>query len=123
MTYHISQIVNNSAKSVAITNPASNPDGRDDRITIRHTTYNPPNPIQVNFITNISPVTYQQAVLTALNAYTFLDNYCFWDNGSSALWGVGEDTPPPNNIKYYEGDGTYLRLIVNANGSLTFEKA
>lgn len=118
MTYHVSSIVNNSSKSIAITNPHPNPDGRDSRLTLPGTTYNPPAPIEVNFIKKQGTVSYQEAVLTALNVYTTRDNYCFWDNGNSTLNGVSEGSP--SSINFYNGPAGNLTLTISSDGGVSF---
>jgi hypothetical protein len=119
MTYHINQIDNNSNKSVALTNPAANPNGRDSRITLPGVKYKPANAVMVNFIEQSTTVPYNQAVSTALNIYTKADNWCFWDDGDSQLLGVREDDPNIN-ISLYKGKGGNLKMTIAPDGVPSF---
>jgi hypothetical protein len=121
MTYHISQINNQSSKSAAIVNPHSNPNGRDSRIILPGTTYNPEHPIEVNFIRGTGTVTYNQAAPVALNIYTEKNNWFFWDNGDSALNGVGEDSA--TNISFYNGPGGNLVMTIDNSANVAFKAA
>jgi hypothetical protein len=118
MTYHINLIINNSSKSIAIVNPAPNPDGRDSRIypTGKHEIANP---VKVNFIKTSGTITYTAALPTAINVYTFKDNTFFWDNGNSAINGVAQSNPN-SDLNLYNGSGGDLTLTIDANGNLSF---
>ena len=118
MAYHITSITNKSAASVAITNPAHE---ADSRLVVNGDTYNPERPILVNKITTSGTVNYQTAAATALNLYTASDNFCFWDNGSSAANGVGQKSS--GNFSYYSGPAGNLAIVVGPDGSLSIQAA
>jgi len=113
MAYHITLVTNQSTSSIAITNPAA---GRDSKLVGPgpNTTYTPQYPILVNTIGG-NP-NYLQAIETANNIYTVSDNYCFWDNGNSAVNGIGEKG---GKISFNASAGN-LTITVNADGTLTF---
>ena len=114
MAYHITLVSNNSSSSIAITNPAYE---ADSRLVGPKSNYSPQRPILVNTIKG-NP-TYQQAMGQANNIYTFSDNFCFWDNGNSAVNGVGEKGGTIN----LNASAGNLQVTVNADGTLTFTKA
>lgn len=115
MAYHITLIVNKSSSSIAITNPAHE---ADSKLIGPGVSYPPQRHILVNKIGG-NP-TYQQAMNTALNIYTNVDNYCFWDNENSGVNGVGQkgEAVPPFNMS-----AGNLQVTVNANGTLSFAAA
>lgn len=125
MAYHITLVTNNSASSVAITNPAYEGDSmlvgaappNNPGSSTGSNPYKPKRPILVNTIKG-NP-TYSQALPQANNIYTATDNYCFWDNGNSAVNGIGEKG---TNIVLNASAGN-LEVTVNANGTLTFVRA
>jgi hypothetical protein len=122
MTYHISKIINNSPKSAAITNPAPHSSaGWQDSHLVLPGTYVPERPIEVNFIRQSGTVSYPTAAKTALNIYTFVNNWCFWDNGNSALNGVADGAT--QDVSFYNGSGGNLVLTVNESGSVGFGPA
>ncbi|HYW44104.1 MAG TPA: hypothetical protein VE959_14675 [Bryobacteraceae bacterium] len=94
--------------------PANNPGS-----STGHNPYSPKRPILVNTIKG-NP-TYSQAVVTANNIYTSADNYCFWDNGNSAVNGIGEKSG--NIINFLNTGAGNLEITVNSNGTLSFVKA
>lgn len=114
MAYHITLVNNQSNNSVAVTNPAYE---ADSMLVGPGKSYTPNRPILVNKISG-NP-SYLQALGTANNIYTYADNYCFWDNGNSAVNGVGEKG---TTIAFNMSAGN-LQITVNANGTLTFASA
>ena len=116
MAYHITQVTNNSRNSIAITNPAY--EGDSMLVGPNTSPYIPKRPILVNRLTG-NP-TYAQALTQANNIYTFADNFCFWDNGNSAINGIGEKGGAP--IVFNSSAGN-LQVTVKADGTLTFVKA
>ncbi len=122
MTYHISKIINNSRKSAVITNPAPHSEaGWQDSRLVLPGTYNPARPIEVNFIRQSGVVSYEAAAKTALNIYTLKDNWCFWDNGNSALNGVADLAA--QDVNFYNGPGGNLALTIDAEGNVGFGPA
>ena len=114
MDYHITLVTNNSASSIAITNPAY---AADSRLVGPNAPYVPQRPILVNTMSG-NP-TYQAAISTAINIYTYSDNYCFWDNTNSAINGIGEKG---STIGFNMPAGN-LQITINADGTLTFAQA
>lgn len=122
MTYHISKIINNSPKSAVITNPAPHTEaGWHDSRLVLPGSYIPARPIEVNFIRQSGTISYEIAAKTALNIYTLKNNWCFWDNGNSALNGTADLAA--ENVNFYNGHGGNLVLTVNADGSVGFGPA
>jgi hypothetical protein len=123
MTYHITKIDNNSSKSAVITNPApkSDPGWQDSRLVLPRSVYTPQRPIMVNFIEGAGDVPYKTAATSSLNIYTTANNWCFWDNGNSALNGVGESEPM--NVNFYNGGGGDIKLTVREDGTVGFASA
>lgn len=121
MAYHITLITNNSASSVAVTNPAY----EADSVLIgpagfkANNPYKPQRPILVNKITG-NP-SYDSTIATANNLYTVADNYSFWDNGNSAVNGIGQNGG--GAINFLNTSAGNLQITVNKDGTLTFVKA
>jgi hypothetical protein len=115
MAYHITKIINNSSKTVLLTNPKAE---RDTHLVPKNNSLSPPNPPLVESIRE-SNVSYETAVTKALNIYTMQNNWCFWDNGSStALVGLADGgqtytTFPTQNA-------TELELTIDAEGVPSF---
>jgi len=78
MAYHITTIINQSDRSVALTNPAPQTSAGwvDSRLVPANKSYSPERAILVNKTEGV----YNAVVSTALNIYTKLGNWCFWDN-------------------------------------------
>ncbi len=114
MAYHITLVTNNSSSSIAITNPAHE---ADSMLVAANKSYAPSRPILVNKISG-NPG-YSGAIGTAVNIYTYTDNYCFWDNGNSAVNGIGEK----GGVITFNMSAGDLQITVNANGTLTFASA
>jgi hypothetical protein len=114
MAYHITLVTNNSNSSIAITNPAAE---GDSKLVGPNATYKPNRPILVNKIGG-NP-TYADAFTKANNIYTRTDNYCFWDNGNSAVNGLGEQGA---TIAFNASAGN-LEITVTSTGTLTFVRA
>ena len=114
MAYHITLVTNNSASSIAITNPAYE---GDSRLVAPHGPYVPQRPILLNAMAG-NP-RYLDAIATAINIYTYNDNYCFWDNTNSAINGVGEKG---STIGFNMSAGN-LQITINADGTLSFAQA
>jgi hypothetical protein len=112
--FHITKIVNNSSKTVVLTNPVA---GRDRHVVTKHSWVIPPHAPKIEVIKS-NPASYADALKKALNIYTSKNNWCFWDNGgsgsSSALIGIGEgggkfifDTPDAEKVVLnISNDGT-----------------
>lgn len=83
MAYHITTIINNSDRSVALTNPKST---RDAHLVPAKESYSPERPILVNQTEG----DYHSVVSTALNIYTKEGNWCFWDNDPNQVQAVKE---------------------------------
>ena len=111
MDYHITKIVNNSPRSVVLTNPAA---PRDRHFLAANSSVVPANSPKVNFIADDS-VPYAVAVKTALNVYTIKDNWCFWDDGGSDhLMALGE---AEGHVKLFTKDNsTKLELVIDGYG-------
>jgi hypothetical protein len=123
MTYHISQIINKSSKSVAIVNQHSSPDGRDSRILETGANFGVPHPIEISHLTLTGTIPYSSAAENPIqNVYTSKDNWFFWDNGRDALNGVREATPDQND-SLYKGQATNLILTIDNSGQISFTKA
>ena|SRR5271157_4627464 len=91
MTYHISQIINRSLKSVAIVNQHSSPDGRDSQIILADHNVGITHAIEIQKLELSGIIPYDSAAQNKiLNVYTVKDNWFLWDNVKSALIGVGE---------------------------------
>lgn len=114
MAYHITLITNNSASSIAITNPAY---AADAKLVGANSPYVPARPILVN--TMPGNPSYLAAIGTAINIYTYKDNYCFWDNTNSAINGIGEKGSP---LGFNMSAGN-LQITISAEGTLTFAQA
>jgi len=117
VTYHITQIINGSNRSVALTNPLTGTSKRDCVLILPNTTYTPEHPPEVNKISG-NP-NYTTATKTALNIYTKTDNFCFWDNTASACNWVGENNP---GTQSYNASGGNLKLFINADGTINFQR-
>lgn len=116
MTYHITKIVNNSPKSVSLTNPVS---PGDSSLTPALQSSTPKEAILVRKYDGSAADTYKQTVKSHLNIYTQKNNYCFWDDGESALRGIGENDTSDRLL--FEGDGGKLTLFVKDDGSIYAE--
>jgi hypothetical protein len=115
MVYHITVINNTSNKSVTLTNPVT---PKDSILITPNTAFQFPTPPQVNTLPPGNHP-YLDAVHTALNIYTFFDNFCFWDNTNSAVQWVGEDGETGvTNI----GAGN-LELTITTKGTIHFQYA
>jgi len=110
MVYHITKITNNSSKSVLLTNPKSE---RDTHLLAKNSSLVPDYPPKVEYITE-SPVHYERAVKAALNIYTSIGNWCFWDNGKDTLVGLMEGGS--SNV-FLTHHATNLWLNIDENGS------
>ncbi len=123
MAYHISQIINNLPKSIAVVNQSSSPNGRDSRIWSPDSNNGIDNPILIQKLELAGTIPYDSAAPEPiLNVYTTKDNWFLWDNGKSTLIGVGESTPNQNDT-FYKGDGTNLILTIDSTGKISFMKA
>jgi hypothetical protein len=116
MAYHIKTIENRSDRSVALTNPLTGTSKRDC-VLILPGPFTPDNAPLVNKISG-NP-SYKTATETALNIYTKTDNYCFWDNTNSAVNWLGENNPATDG---FNATGGELKLIINENGTIKFER-
>ncbi|HEY6292298.1 MAG TPA: hypothetical protein VI455_12175 [Terriglobia bacterium] len=99
---------------MAITNPHYE---GDSKLVGAAASYVPDRPILINKIKG-NP-SYASAISEANNFYTATDNYCFWDNGNSAVNGVGEK----GGTIVFNSPAGNLQVTVNANGTLTFSNA
>jgi hypothetical protein len=76
MAYHISQIINNLPKSVAVVNQASSPDGRDSRIWSSDSNNGIGNAILIQKLELAGTIPYDSASSQSiLNVYTTKDNW------------------------------------------------
>ena len=115
MAYNITRIINNSSKSVILTNPVAE---RDTHLVTKNSSlrleYKP-------LIESIREKTvfYETAVTKTLNIYTMKNNWCFWDNGSNtALLLLGEGGEM--HVTLVTDSFTDLKLIVDYDGIPTF---
>ena len=115
MAYHITLVVNNSDRSIAITNPVYE---ADSKLVLPQQKYTPQRPILID--TMAGNPTYVEAAAKANNIYTKADNYCFWDNTNSAIDSLGQNSR--NTTTYNAGAGNIL-VLVNEDGTLNFTPA
>jgi hypothetical protein len=90
MVYHITKIVNNSSKTIVLTNPVAQ---RDRHVVTKNSWTIPPHPPKIEIIKD-NTVSYPTALKKALNIYTSKNNWCFWDNGAAGLLGIGDNGDP-----------------------------
>jgi hypothetical protein len=112
MAYHITTIINNSDRSVALTNPAPKTSAgwADSRLVPANESYSPERPILVNKTQG----DYNTVVSTALNIYTKLGNWCFWDNSSDEVDAVEEGTG--SELVWLRATAGDLTLTIDASG-------
>jgi hypothetical protein len=111
MAYHIKKIINNSSKSVVLTNPVAE---RDTHLVTKNSSLRLGHSPLVPRI-NESNISYETAVTKALNIYTMKNNWCFWDNGSrTALVGL-EDGGKSKGFSTHSVPN--LELIIDENGT------
>ncbi len=76
MSYHISQIINNLPKSIAVVNQSSSPNGRDSRIWSPDSNNGIDNPILIQKLELAGTIPYDSAAPEPiLNVYTTKDNW------------------------------------------------
>ena len=114
MTYTITKVINNSSKSVLLTNPKSE---RDTYLLAKNSSRVPSPLAEIQHITEKN-IPYEMAIKRALNIYTASDNWCFWDNGRDTLVGCGEKDE--DEIIFLAHSATNLHLIINENGVPSF---
>jgi hypothetical protein len=115
MAYHIAQIVNDSPKSVLLTNPKAL---RDRHLVTKNSSLRLEYPPLIESIRE-KTVFYETAVTKTLNIYTTKNNWCFWDNGSNtALLLLGEGGEM--HVTLVTDSFTDLKLIVDYDGIPTF---
>jgi len=114
MTYTITKIINESWKSVLLTNPKSE---RDTYLLVKNSSLVPSPLAEIQYLTERN-VSYEMAVKRALNIYTASDNWCFWDNGRDEILGYGEKDV--SLIVFLKHPATNLYLTIHQNGEPSF---
>ena len=122
MAYHITVFQNNSTKQCATTNPAAN---RDNYVLNPGAPVRPGNPPLINKPGNLSTKTYAETLVWANFIYTAAGpmDYTFWDSEQSQIFGITQQNPggPPQLL--YSGSAGNLQLTINADGTISFQRA
>lgn len=120
MSYHIVLIANHSSSQVAMTNPAAE---RDNSVIAVDGHYVPRNPPEINHAPDGQPQNYWEALMFANFMYTGPLDICFWDTGDSEIAYVTQQSPFTIVTGAYQGPAGNLQVLVNQNGTLTFQSA
>jgi hypothetical protein len=107
MAYHITTIINNSDRSVALTNPKST---RDAHLVPAKESYSPERPILVNQTKGDC----HSVVSIALNIYTKEGNWCFWDNDPNEVYALKDGEKNP--VVWLEAEAGDLTLTIDDEG-------
>jgi Papain-like cysteine protease AvrRpt2 len=120
MVFNIVKIVNDSTKTVVLTNPLREQDRyvvpAFDYVSENPGVVVPDPPVKIGVIKN-NTIAYPAALKEALNIYTLKNNWCFWDSGvkgANDLIGAGEGED--KSLLHLPANTTNLELFVSDYG-------
>jgi hypothetical protein len=117
MSFHIHEFSNLSSKSVLLTNPVAL---RDTHLLPVASSIKLEHPPLINVVKSFQVGGYYELLEKALNIYTLVNNWCFWDDGkTNQLYLLGEMTWDLKNV-VFDKPVSQLGLRIEHSGTPTF---